>query len=95
LTDWEDKLARAWVESLEEAYFLARGQARAALHGRQQSQFDKTGIHLFSRACGNASLIQHLLHLDPVLCRWTPTLIKIRAQQDAQEEYREEVLSGR
>lgn len=95
MTDWEEELARVWVYHMQEAYFIARGQARAALHGHELDFFDRTGIHMFSRACGIAACVERMLDLDPELFHWSPTGIKKWAYKDAYEELRQEVLDGR
>lgn len=94
MTDWEERLACVWIEQLREAYVLTRAQTRAELHGTRIDRYDQTGIHMFSRACGCAAMIQHLLRLDPEVFHWSPSLIRRCAYDDAYNEFKKEVLSA-
>lgn len=88
-----DAICALWIEGLEAAYMLARGERLNELRGTKQRFLDARGIHPFSEAWGLVEAAQHLcpdLGADGVAT--SPHALWRAARADADDEFREEIV---
>ena len=89
-----EDICALWIESLQAAYSLARGERRNQLAGRYMKSRDERGLHPYSFVWGQ---IRTLEGLEPVLASEDlaidPVTLKKVAYQDAEAEFRAEILA--
>lgn len=97
-----------WAMSVERAYKVAKTRARAHLHGRYTPTFDKYDEDAFSAAVGRVKAFEALF--PELFTLWVhdadprrkdnpedwshARLIRETAEQDARDEFRNEILLG-
>jgi hypothetical protein len=83
-----------WIESLQAAYSLAKGERRNELAGRYVKSRDDTGLHPYSFVWGQ---VRALEGLEPVLANedvtTSPGALRRAAAADAEAEFRAEILA--
>jgi hypothetical protein len=84
-----------WIESLQAAYSLARGERLNELNGRYTKSRDERGLHGYSYVWGQ---VRALEGLEPVLANedvtTDPIALRKAAHADAEAEFRAEILAA-
>jgi predicted metal-dependent hydrolase len=94
---WADAftVTDAWIEMLQAAYGLAKGERRNELAGRYVKSRDDRGLVPYSYIWG---AIRALEGLEPVLANedvtTDPIALRKAAHADADAEFRAEILAG-
>ena len=89
----EQHIYECWVDALQHAYKYAKADRLATLRRRSLTRFDGRGLHRFSEECGRIGMCEHLL---PVLgeAGFDPLILRGAAVDDADEEYRAELVAA-
>ena len=77
-------LESAWVEALQAAYSIARGERLATLKGKRPRAFDVRGLHPFSEEVGRVFACESLAP-ELRFAGFDHHLLRATAEQDAME----------
>lgn len=92
-------VVNAWVEALEEAWMLAKGERGNELRGRYVKRFDDRGLHPLSECWGR-------IHGLEAACPWLadirslgesacePVFLRREAAREAEREFAEAIAGG-
>jgi hypothetical protein len=83
-----------WVESLQAAYGLAKGERRNELAGNYVKSRDARGLHPYSYAFGQVKALEGLDSvLQDEMVSADPIALRKAAHADADAEFRAEILA--
>jgi hypothetical protein len=91
LRQHEAALCGLWVEGLQSAYGLARGERSNELEGKYVPRFDGRGLHPYSHVVGQVQTCEVLLS-ELSFAQFDPVTLRRLAREDADELFRQGIL---